>query len=62
VTAELGRAPAPFSSYCFTLLRFARENRFRYPYRGWPEAQAATDAAETAAVPAQHAPAGGSPR
>ena len=37
VVAELGRAPAPFSSYCFPLLRFARENRFRYPYREWPE-------------------------
>ena len=36
VVAELGRAPAPFSSYCFPLFRFARENRFRYPYREWP--------------------------
>jgi thioester reductase-like protein len=37
VVAELGRVPAPFSSYCFPLFRFARENRFRYPYREWPE-------------------------
>ena len=37
VAAEMGRVPAPFSSYCFPLLRFARENRFRYPYREWPE-------------------------
>lgn len=37
VVAELGRAPAPFSSYCFPLFRFARENHFRYPYREWPE-------------------------
>jgi thioester reductase-like protein len=37
VVAELGRAPAPFSSYCFPLFRFARENRFHYPYREWPE-------------------------
>jgi thioester reductase-like protein len=37
VVAELGRAPAPFSSYCFPLFRFAKENRFRYPYRDWPE-------------------------
>jgi thioester reductase-like protein len=37
VAAELGRVPAPFSSYCFPLFRFARENRFRYPYREWPE-------------------------
>jgi nucleoside-diphosphate-sugar epimerase len=36
VVAELGRAPAPFSSYCFPLFRFAKENRFRYPYREWP--------------------------
>ncbi len=38
VVAELGRAPAPFSSYCFPLFRFARENRFKYPYLDWPEA------------------------
>jgi thioester reductase-like protein len=36
VVAEMGRAPAPFSSYCFPLLRFSRQNRFRYPYRAWP--------------------------
>ena len=36
VVAELGRAPAPFSSYCFPLFRFARENNFRYAYREWP--------------------------
>jgi thioester reductase-like protein len=36
VVAELGRAPAPFSSYCVPLLRFARETHFRYPYRDWP--------------------------
>jgi nucleoside-diphosphate-sugar epimerase len=36
VVAELGRAPAPFSSYCFPLFRFAKQNHFRYPYREWP--------------------------
>ncbi len=36
IVGELGRAPAPFSSYCFPLFRFARENRFCYPYREWP--------------------------
>ena len=36
VVTELGRVPAPFSSYCFPLFRFARKNRFRYPYREWP--------------------------
>jgi thioester reductase-like protein len=49
VAGELGRAPAPFSSYSFPLLRFARENRFRYPYRAWPDAVAG------AAQPAPHA-------
>jgi hypothetical protein len=37
VMAEMGAAPAGFSSYAFPLLRFARENRFRYPYLPWPE-------------------------
>jgi thioester reductase-like protein len=61
VVAELGRAPAAFSSYCFPLLRFARENRFRYPYRGWP--QQTTDAhAELASVANAIGPAGGSAR
>jgi thioester reductase-like protein len=36
VVSEMGRKPAPFSSYCFGLLRFSRENGFRYPYREWP--------------------------
>ena len=36
VVAELGRAPAPFSSYCFPLFRYAKENQYRYPYREWP--------------------------
>jgi len=38
VVAELGRAPDSFSSYCFPLFRFARDNRFHYPYRDWVEA------------------------
>jgi thioester reductase-like protein len=41
VVAEMGCAPAAFSSYCFPLLQFARENGFRYPYRPWGEASAA---------------------
>jgi thioester reductase-like protein len=36
VVAELGRPPAPFSSYCFPLFRYAKQNQFRYPYREWP--------------------------
>jgi thioester reductase-like protein len=56
VAGELGRAPAPFSSYSFPLLRFARENRFRYPYRPWPNAVAA---ASQPAAHAEHAAHGG---
>jgi len=51
---ELGRAPAPFSSYCFPLLQFARKNHFRYPYLPWRDS-AATPPLESAAAPA-HAP------
>ena len=36
VVAELGRAPAPFSTYSYALLKFSRENHFTYPYREWP--------------------------
>ena len=36
IVAEMGRAPARFSSYCFPLFRFAKENRFQYPYQEWP--------------------------
>ncbi|HEY1866471.1 MAG TPA: SDR family oxidoreductase [Candidatus Acidoferrales bacterium] len=42
VVAELGYAPTPFSAYAFPLLRFARENGFRYPYRDWPEETSAS--------------------
>lgn len=38
VVAELGRAPEPFSKYCYPLLRFSRENHFSYNYREWPSA------------------------
>lgn len=36
VVAELGEAPAKFSSYAYPLLKFSRENRFRYPAKPWP--------------------------
>ena len=58
VITEMGRAPAPFSSYCFPLLRFARENHFRYPYREWPEPQADLAVSE----PSAQIVAGGHPR
>jgi len=39
VAAEMGAKPAPFSKYCFALLKFSRENDFSYPYQPWPEEQ-----------------------
>ncbi len=36
VVTELGRRPAPFSQYCYPLLKFSRETRFTYPYQDWP--------------------------
>ena len=54
VTEEMGWRPAPFSEYCFPLLKFSRDNNFLYKYRDWPaegsshnasrEASAAPDA------------------
>jgi thioester reductase-like protein len=32
VVEEMGARPAPFSQYCFPLLRFSRENNFSYQY------------------------------
>jgi len=36
VVAELGETPAKFSTYAHALLKFSRENRFRYPAKPWP--------------------------
>jgi fengycin family lipopeptide synthetase D len=36
VVAELGEAPAKFSTYAYPLLRFSRANKFRYPEKPWP--------------------------
>ena len=41
VVAELGEAPAKFSTYAVPLLKFSRENHFRYPARPWPADAAA---------------------
>src|ERR1700719_4074512 len=41
VVSELGEAPAKFSSYAYPLLKFSRENRFRYPAKAWPSAASA---------------------
>jgi thioester reductase-like protein len=58
VVAEMGRAPAPFSSYCFPLFRFSKENRFQYPYQEWP----ATGEKMAANVRPEHLVAGGPQR
>jgi len=58
VVTELGRSPAPFSSYCFPLFRFAKENRFRYPYREWPESAALSSAQESTQDSERHVSAG----
>jgi thioester reductase-like protein len=43
VAAELGETPAKFSAYAHPLLRFSRENKFRYPAKLWPAAVPATE-------------------
>ena len=40
VIAELGEAPAKFSTYAHPLLNFSRENNFKYPGKPWPANQA----------------------
>jgi thioester reductase-like protein len=41
VVAEIGEAPAKFSTYAYPLLKFSRENKFRYPAKPWPETNSA---------------------
>jgi thioester reductase-like protein len=36
VVAEMGEAPAKFSTYASPLLKFSRDNKFRYPAKPWP--------------------------
>jgi nucleoside-diphosphate-sugar epimerase len=45
--AEMGRKPAPFSDYCFPLLKFSRETHFVYKYRDWPSRSSAGTASIT---------------
>jgi hypothetical protein len=40
VVAEMGRAPEPFSKYCYPLLQFSRDCEFSYPYQEWPRTAA----------------------
>jgi thioester reductase-like protein len=49
VVAEMGRKPAPFSQYCFPLLKFSRANHFLYKYRDWRPGPAARVQAVAAA-------------
>src|SRR5258708_11741611 len=35
VVAELGEAPAKFSAYAYSLLKFSRDYKFRYPAKPW---------------------------
>jgi thioester reductase-like protein len=37
IVAELGETPAKFSTYAYPLLKFSRENKFRYPVKEWPK-------------------------
>ena len=51
VVAEIGRAPEPFSKYCYPLLRFSRDCEFSYPYQEWPRSAAVVhDEQPTASV------------
>jgi hypothetical protein len=36
VVSELGEAPAKFTTYAYPLLKFSRQNKFRYPAKPWP--------------------------
>jgi thioester reductase-like protein len=46
VVAELGgETPAKFSSYAHSLLKFSRENNFRYPAKPWPSENASVPTA-----------------
>ena len=42
VVAELGESPAKFSDYAYPLLKFSRENKFRYPAKPWPSSASDT--------------------
>ncbi len=49
VVAELGETPAKFSTYAHALLKFSRENKFRYPAKPWPSGASADVAANPTA-------------
>jgi thioester reductase-like protein len=41
VVAELGEAPAKFSTYAAPLLKYSRENKFHFPAKPWPSSLSA---------------------
>jgi thioester reductase-like protein len=49
VVAEMGEAPAKFSSYAYPLLKFSRENKFHYPAAPWPSSPSTSAAGGAAA-------------
>src|SRR6201993_5318616 len=50
VVEELdGETPAKFSAYAYPLLKFSRDNKFRYPARPWPSQNASMTTASGAA-------------
>jgi len=53
VIAEMGRKPAPFSQYCFPLLRYSREHNFTYDYREWSGAADGMSSTAAAAAAAR---------
>jgi hypothetical protein len=50
VVAELGEAPVKFSTYAYPLLKFSRENKFRYPAKPWPQVEMGAGAPEKTAA------------
>jgi thioester reductase-like protein len=52
VVEELGgEIPVKFSSYAYPLLKFSRQNRFRYPTKPWPSQNASRTTASGAVRP-----------
>jgi thioester reductase-like protein len=51
VVEEMGRAPQPFSKYCYPLLRFSRDHHFVYPFRDWAAASTVGEEQIAAPVP-----------
>jgi thioester reductase-like protein len=52
VVDEMCRRPAPFSQYCYPLLRYSREHHFSYNYRDWPAGSPKGRSEDATALPA----------